>query len=328
MMVYGEIPGMAKPVSRLVQGTVMINSRHLDEGFVLLDAVYEQGCTTFDTAHGYGGGDVERCVGRWVRERGIRDKVVIIGKGAHHNQDRRRVTPFDITSDLHDSLARFQFDTIDLYLLHRDDPEKAVGPIIERLNEHLKEGLFSAFGASNWSHERITQANAYATAHGLVPFVASSPHFSLAEQIVEPWDNCVSIAGQGEAEARAWYRESKMPLFTWSSLAGGFFSGRFTRDNLHSFEGYFDELCIKSYASEANFRRLDRAMQLAESRNLTLAQIALSYVTSQPLELFALVGSASGNEFADNLAALDQQLTEQELAWLECGGEEPPPQSS
>ena len=156
------VPGIDKPVSRLVQGTMMVNSKQLEAGFAFLDAVLEQGCNTFDTAHVYGGGDNERSVGRWVHERGVRDQVVILGKGAHHNQDRQRVTPFDITSDLHDSLARFQFDYIDLYLLHRDDPSQPVGPIVEILNEHKRAGKIHAFGGSNWSVSRIQAANAYA----------------------------------------------------------------------------------------------------------------------------------------------------------------------
>lgn len=87
-MRYGHMPGIEKPISRLVQGTVMVSSGELEQSFALLDEVYGLGCTTFDTAHVYGNGDCERTVGRWVRE-----KVVIIGKGAHHGVERKRVTP-------------------------------------------------------------------------------------------------------------------------------------------------------------------------------------------------------------------------------------------
>src|SRR5262245_62032708 len=194
-MLYGHIPNIDKPISRLVQGTVMVNTKELEKSFTLLDEVFALGCTTFDTAHGYGQGECERTVGRWVNQRGLREQVVIIGKGAHHNQDRQRVTPFDITSDLFDSLARFKFDHVDLYLLHRDDPSVPVEPIIDILNEHLAAGRFRAFGCSNWTTERIQAANNYAAAHGLVPFIASSPNFSLAEQYVPPWPNCISISG-------------------------------------------------------------------------------------------------------------------------------------
>ena len=321
-MKYGSVPGLEKPVARIVQGTVMIRAEEEGEeerSFALLDEVYARGGTTFDTAHQYGGGDCERTFGRWVRERGLREEVVIIGKGAHHNEDRKRVTPFDITADLYDSLARFGFDYIDLYLLHRDDPAVPVGPIVEVLNEHLQEGRIQAFGGSNWSPERLREANDYAIENGLTPFAASSPNLSLAVQAEEPWPDCVSISGDEGAEDRRWYEVTRMPLFTWSSLAGGFFSGRFTRDNLDTFETYLDRLCVETYCQEENFGRFDRAGTLAREKGLTVPQVALAYVLDQPLEVFALVGCNTGEEFRANVEAGVVGLTPEELAWLENG---------
>jgi aryl-alcohol dehydrogenase-like predicted oxidoreductase len=316
---YGRVPGVEKPVARIVQGTVMITSSEEERSFALLDEVFAEGGTTFDTAHQYGGGDSERTFGKWVRERGLRDEVVVIGKGAHHSEDRKRVTPFDITADLYDSLARFGFDHIDLYLLHRDDPSVPVGPIVEVLNEHLSEGRVHAFGGSNWTPQRLREANDYANENGLTPFVASSPNLSLAVQAAEPWPDCVSISGvEGEAD-RSWYEETRMPLFTWSSLAGGFFSGRFTRDNLDSFDTYLDRLCVETYCHEENFGRLDRARALAQEKGLTVPQVALAYVLDQPLEVFALVGCNTGDEFRANVEAGGIELSPEELAWLENG---------
>ena len=313
-MLYGKIPGIDKPVSRLVQGTVMINSNEIDKGFELLDAVYELGCTTFDTAHVYGGGDNERSVGRWVNERGLRDKIVMIGKGAHHSGDRRRVTPFDIASDIHDSLARFKFDYIDLYLLHRDDPSVPVGPIVEALNEHMRAGRIRAFGGSNWTADRLRQANEYASANGLTPFAAGSPNFSLAEMVEEPWDECISIGGPTQAQQREWYLEAKMPVFAWSSLAGGFFSGRLTPENVDEHKGSLYHRC---YVSDDNLRRLDRVRQMAGEKGLTVPQVAMAYIMNTPLDVYALVGCATRGEFQANLDALNVKLTAEEMASLD-----------
>ncbi|HEY3289994.1 MAG TPA: aldo/keto reductase [Anaerolineae bacterium] len=315
-MKYSHIEGIDKPISRLVQGTMMVNSKEQKYSFDLLDAVYAGGCNTFDTAHVYSNGDNERTVGRWVNERGLREKVVIIGKGAHHNQDRRRVTPFDITADLHDSLARFKFDYIDLYLLHRDDPLVPVGPIVEILNEHYRAGKIHAFGGSNWSHTRIAEANEYAISHGLRPFSASSPNFSLAEQFKEPWEGCVSISGNSMVAARAWYAVHNLPLFTWSSLAGGFFSGRFSRNMTDVGADYFDKLVAECYFHPQNFDRLDRANVIAAEKGLTVAQVALAYVLSQPLNIFALTGGRTAEEFLANAAALESPFSAAESAWL------------
>ena len=320
-MQYGHLPGIDKPISRLVQGTVMIGSREPEKSFALLDAVFELGCNTFDTANTYGGGDNERTVGRWIREGGIRDKVVIIGKGAHPKGSGPRVTPLDITADLHQSLSRFRTEYIDLYLLHRDDPTAPVSGIVGILNEHLKAGRIRAFGGSNWSHERIAQANEYARKKDLTPFVASSPNLSLAVQRQAPWEGCVSISGPEGATAREWYEQEGIALFPWSSLGGGFFSGRFTRDNLDTFTEGLPKLCVECYCTEENFRRIDRVRELADDKGLSVPQVALAWVLNQPMEIFPLVGCATGDEFKTNVKALDVKLTPQEIAWLDLQAE-------
>jgi aryl-alcohol dehydrogenase-like predicted oxidoreductase len=315
---YGEVAGIGKPVSRLVQGTIMLDEGALDKSFALLDAVYELGCRAFDTGHSYGAGEKERVLGQWLRTRGVRDDIVILDKGAHPEYGRpRRVTPEDITADLHESLERLGVDFIDLYVLHRDDPDVPVGPIVETLNEHQRAGKIKVFGGSNWAYERIREANDYAAAHGLIPFTVSSPNFSLAEQLRAPSEASLTGSAPGGEEARAWYRSQGMPLFTWSSLAGGFFSDRFSRTNLDTFTASLDKVCINAYCYEPNFQRLDRARELARERGLTVPQVAMAYVLNQPDDIFALVGCENGEEFRQNTAACDLTLTPQELAWLD-----------
>jgi len=318
-MHYSEIPGVKKPIARVVQGGTMFGSDLNEaESFRLLDQVYELGCNTIDTAHVYSGGQSECIIGRWMQARGLREEIVIITKGAAHSEDRRRMTPFDIASDLYDSLARLQTSYIDLYLLHRDDPDLPVEPVIDTLNEHLQAGRFHAFGVSNWSHERIELANAYAQANGLQPFVVSSPQFSLAESLDEPWPLCISISGDAGASAREWYRQTQMPLLIWSPLASGFFSGRFRRDNLNQFgTREWDEVAVRTYAGEANFQRYDRASSLAAEKGRTAAQIALAYVMNQPMNIFTIVGPHSVQKFRANIAASDIRLTLEEMDWLD-----------
>jgi aryl-alcohol dehydrogenase-like predicted oxidoreductase len=318
-MQYGEIRGVNKPVSRVIQGSTMIGS-DLDEtqSFALLDQVFELGCSTIDTAHVYSQGNSERIIGKWIKERGLQEQILLITKGAAHSQDRRRMTPFDIASDLHDSLARLQMDCIDLYLLHRDNPDITVEPIIDALNEHVRAGRIRAFGVSNWSHQRIEVANEYARANGLETFVASSPQFSLADSLDEPWPLCISISGSGGTAAREWYAQTQMPLLIWSPLASGFFSGKFRRDNLHLFgEREWDEVVVRTYANEPNFQRLDRANTLAAEKGLSAAQVALAYVMSYPMNTFVVVGPHSAEKFKANIEASEVRLTPEEMDWLD-----------
>lgn len=316
-MKFGNIPHVSKPVSRVIQGTASAGFNDDEAGFALLDAVVACGGNTIDTAHIYGRGEAEKRVGRWMASRGNRDELVIITKGAHPAGDVVRVTPEYLTSDLHESLERLGVDYVEIYMLHRDDTSVPVGPLVEVLNEHHKAGKIGAFGGSNWSHERIQEATQYAADHGLVPFTFSSPNFSLAEQIKSPWPGCLTIAGSEGAEARAFYHANQMPLFTWSSLAGGFFSGRLNRSNLDEFTTYLDKLAVEVYANDANFERLSRAERLGQQKGLNIPQVALAYVTSQPLNIYAVVGSRDGEEFAANVAALETTLTPHELAWLD-----------
>lgn len=316
-MEYGHIEGVKLPISRIVQGTVTMGKANMEESFKLLDDVFAEGCNTFDTAHTYGRGENERTVGAWINSRGVRDQVNIVAKGAHHSEDRKRVTPFDIEADIHDSLARFKTNFLDIYLLHRDNPEVPVGPIVEVLNRMHDEGKIGVFGGSNWTHHRIEEANEYAAKHRLQPFTVSSPNFSLAEQHKEPWADCITIAGEKGTEARAWYAQNNIALFTWSSFAGGFFSGRFRRDNLDTFSEYFDKVVLNSYCYEDNFQRLERAEALAQERGVTLPQIAVAYVMNQPLNIYALIMALTRDEFRDNAAALDIELGAGEIAWLE-----------
>jgi len=321
-MRYGTIDGVAKPVSRVVLGTMIITTGERDKSFALLDAALDLGCTTLDMALVYGGGNTERCVGEWLHARGVRERMVLLTKGCHHNQDRARVTPWDIAGDLHDSLARLKTDHIDIYLLHRDDESAPIGPIVEALNEHHRAGRIGAFGGSNWKHERIQAANDYAKAKGLRPFTANSPNFGLAEQVQDPWGpGCVTISGPQQAAARAWHQAAKMPVFAYSSLARGLFSGRFSRANWAETKGQLDGAATTAYAHECNFQRLDRLHQLAHERGLSVPQVAVAWIMNQPLDVYALVGAANRDELAATITGAELTLAKADCDWLDLRGE-------
>ena len=319
-MEYGNIPGVNKPVSRIAQGSTMLTMKDaaaVERGLALLDAFFELGCTLYDTSTIYGGGDCDRILGLWMESRGNREKVVIQGKGCHHSRDRKRVTPWDITSDLYDVLARLRSDYVDLWVMHRDDPSQDVGPIVETMNEHLVAGRIHAYGGSNWSHERIHAANDYAEGHGLVGFAVSSPNFSLAQRVRDPWGDSTCIAGPENKAARAWYQANQMALIPWSSLAAGFFCGRYTRESLEAMPPDHNDSTVKWFHNEANTTRLDRCEELAREKDATVSQIALAYLLCGPWNVFPLVGCDTPEQLQANIAALDVKLTPEEIAYLD-----------
>lgn len=321
-MEYGTIEGMDKKISRILQGTMMLREDDLQGSFDLLDGVWGLGVNGFDGAYIYGGGQCERVLGQWLDERCLFDEAVILTKGAHHTRNKNKVTPIDITADLTISLERCRTDFIDIYVLHRDDLNVEVGPIVEILNEHKAAGRIGLFGGSNWTVPRIQEANEYAYKHNLEPFTVSSPNYSLAEQVKEPWRGCISISGPDNEEDRAWYAEQNMPLFTWSSLAQGFFSGRFTRDTFEEYKKNLPGSCVEAYCYEQNFKRLDRAGELAKEKGLTVPQIALAFNLNQPLNLFSLIGVIHPDECKANIEALNLKLTQEELDWLDLKRDE------
>src|SRR5690606_13555975 len=118
-----------------------------------------------------------------------------------------RVNKAAIDEDLERSLEALQVEYVDMYALHRDDPNVEVGVILEALNAHIESGKVRAIGASNWTFRRLQEANDYAAAHGLVGFSFSSPNFSLARAKEPYWAGCVSV----DEETWAWHLGSKLP---------------------------------------------------------------------------------------------------------------------
>ena len=318
-MKFGTIKGVTRPVSRIGQGCMMLRSGEGQaESNRILDAAWRAGVRLFDHSSTYGGGDCERAFGAWMKERGNREELVILAKGCHPLKGEKRVSPRHVREEVAGSLERFGVDYLDLWLFHRDDPSQPVGPLVETLNELKADGTIHAFGGSNWTHSRIAEANEYARAHGLAPFTASSPNFSLADQVDSPWgDDCITISGPRNEAARSWYATHGLGVLAWSSLARGFLSGRIRRDNFEQVRDQFEENTIRCYVTEDNWRRLDRAAELAAERGLTIAQVALSFVLHQPMNTYALIGARNDEEAQANLAALEAELSPAEIDWLD-----------
>lgn len=306
-MKYISIKGLNKPVSVLMKGTDYFYHDSYEKAAANMDAYLAIGGNSVDTAHIYAGGQSEEVIGRYMQERGNRDQIVILTKGAHHDHNGPRVNKKDIKSDITTSFERLQTNFIDLYALHRDDPEVPAGEVIEALNEYIADGSVGAIGVSNWTWERIRDANAYAEANGLVGFSFSSPNLSLAKPNEPFWKGCVSA----DAETIAWHESEQFLLFSWSSQARGFFTGRFTpeiRDNAD---------LVRVFYSDENWERLERAKQLAASKHVTAIQIALAYVLNQPFPTCALIGAQSAEELKSCDEGSTIQLTRAELDWLD-----------
>lgn len=302
-MRYGRIAGLDKDISRLVVGADWFQESNEDAAVAVLDEFADAGGNCIDMANIYGGGQGQRIVGRWLKSRGVRAKMVLLDKGCHPHEGLNRVTPGDLDRDIDENLERLDVDKIDLCVLHRDDPAVGVDEIISMLNEQKARGRISVMGASNWSHERVRDANKWASEHGLQGFSMSNPNLSLAK-INEPhWEGCITI----DADGRRWHEKSGFPLFAWASQGGGFFAGR---DTPH---------IRRVYWNGENLARKVRASKLAKRIEVDPLNVVLAWVLCQPFPVWALVGPRNPREVAACLPALDLRLSAKERDWLESG---------
>ena len=198
------IPGVACRASRLVMGTVRVEP-------ALWEAYVAAGGTCFDTARHYGD-ETEAAVGRLLERLGIRDSVVLVGKGAHTPNCRPEV----VAGQLDRSLELLRTDRVDVYLLYRDDPSVPVEEFVDALDTEVRAGRAAAVGVSNWTAERFESFNAYAAREGRSSAVLISNQLSLAEMLEPVWAGCLR-ADTG------WHDRTQTPLLAWSAQARGFF---------------------------------------------------------------------------------------------------------
>jgi predicted dehydrogenase/aryl-alcohol dehydrogenase-like predicted oxidoreductase len=299
------VPGFARPISRLALG--FEDFPDFRAASILLDAFYEKGGNVLDTAWIYGAGRTETILGEWLKARGVRDDIVIIGKGAH----TPLTYPDVIARQLAESLDRLGTDHVDVYLMHRDNPDVPVGEFVDAIDAEVQaRRIRGPVGGSNWTRERFDAALAYADEAGRTRPSALSNNFSLAEMVDPVWPGCVAASG---AEWRDWLAERQVVLFAWSSQGRGFFTPAAGRDRLENQE------LVRCWYSDENFARRDRAAALGRELGRSPIHVALAYCLNQPFPVVPLIGPRRLVELDDSLQALDISLTPEQVRWLQTG---------
>ena len=300
-----SIPGLAKPAS--VVATGFEDFRTFSSAAILLDAFFEAGGNLYDTGFVYGAGKTESLFGEWHANRGVREDVVVIGKGAHSPL----CYPDVIGKQLTVSLDRLKTDYVDVYFMHRDNLDVPVGEFVDAMDAEVKAGrIRGPFGGSNWTRERMDEAIAYAKRTGKTAPGALSNNFALAEMIHPIWAGCIAAS---DAPYKAWLTQHQIPNFSWSSQARGFFTDRAGRDKRDNAE------LVNTWYSDQNFARRDRAIELAKKLGASPIHIALAYVLAQPFPSIPLIGPRTLQELDDSIKALSLKLTAADLSWLENG---------
>lgn len=317
-MEYLEIPKLKKPVSKIILGTGWFMPQYEEDIESLLDAYVAAGGNSFDTGRFYSGGKSEKVFSAWLRRHlDQRDKFVITSKACHHYVDENnvhhvensRVSAEYITEDLEHSLELQGHSYFDVYMMHRDDVSVPVSQLMDRLERHRREGKILTYGLSNWSLARIQEAVDYCRERGYQGPTVNSPGFSLAK-VTEPRFYGAVYADEPYME---WHRGKDMAVLAWGAQAVGFFADIYKRD------GSAPADIVKSYFSEVNFARLQRAKELAAKKGCESVNVALAYVLEQQLPLAAIIAPHNVKELNSSLHALDVHLSQEEMDWL-CNG--------
>lgn len=308
-MRYGRLAGLDKDISRLILGCDA--KLTADEGAPLWDAFVAAGGTAFDTAHIYAKGACEQALGDWLRQRGTANDLVVTVKGAHTPW----CDPENLVSQLHESLDRLGLACADIYIMHRDNPDIPVGEFVDVLNAQIDAGLIKTIGGSNWSVARFKEANTYAAAHGKRGLQVLNNNLSLARMVKPVWDGCISSSDDATL---AFLEETETTHFSWSSQARGYFYAPGSAAPLA--EGTRPEDC---FDSPDNRERRARAQALAEKLGVHASHVAAAWVLAQPFPSYALIGPREIAELEDCLRALDVELTNAQLAWLNLAEDKP-----
>jgi aryl-alcohol dehydrogenase-like predicted oxidoreductase len=323
-MLFKNIPQTGLTVSQICLGTAEMGSVLPKEAaFRMLNAFVDAGGNFLDTAHVYANwlpGEKslsEKTLGHWMRERKNRNHILLATKGAHPELSSMhvpRMSHAEVVEDLNESLRYLQVDTIDLYWLHRDDPKRPVGEILELLNEQVREGKIRYFGCSNWKLSRVMEAQDYAEKHSIRSFVASQIMWSLAAPSPDAPVDPTTAAMDGET--LEYHKQSGMTVIPYTSQARGFFT-KVAAGGPESLKDWVKAV----YYNDENLRRLERIKKVSGETGASINTIVLAYLASQPFITIPIVGPQTVQQLEECLEAVDLELAPETVKYLETGEE-------
>jgi aryl-alcohol dehydrogenase-like predicted oxidoreductase len=314
-----ELPGSTLEVSEICLGSVGFGATIAPpDAYALMDRFLELGGNVLDSANVYSDwipgekSRSEKTIGRWMKDRGNRDQIIISTKGAHPRLETMhisRLAPKDIVHDLEQSLASLQTDWIDLYWLHRDDPARSVQEILETLNLQVKAGKIRYFGASNWTYQRFKMAQDYARDHGIQGFVADQVMWNVA--VVDPENLADKTCVVMSKALEDYHRSTGIATMPYTAQANGLFQRMLDG----SLEQMNPEL-RRPYPLTPNLERFLNIQQIMRQSNLSLTQVVLGYLLSQPFTTVPIIGPRTIAQLEDSLSAAGVRLSNLQLEVL------------
>lgn len=283
--------------------------------FALLDRFVAAGFNLIDTANvysrwkpGHVGGESETIIGKWMKLRGNRQRVIIATKvGMEMGPDRKGLAKEYILREAEESLQRLQTDYIDLYQSHTDDPDTPVEETLEAFAQLVKVGKVRAIGASNFSAERLTKSIEASRKFGLPLYASLQPHYNLYDRAdyetkLEP--TCTALG---------------LGVIPYFGLARGFLTGKYRSeaDLAKSPRGQG----VKKYLDERGFRILAALDALARELAANPTRIALAWLMARPSITAPIASATSLDQIEDLIAAPQLNLTDAQIDLLNTASE-------
>jgi 1-deoxyxylulose-5-phosphate synthase len=314
-MEYVRFGSTGMKVSRICLGCMSYGQS--DEGFQwelddessrpFIKQALEAGINFFDIADVYSNGMSERVVGRALHDFATRDEVVIatkvyfpMGKGPNDRGLSRK----HILSSIDASLKRLGTDYVDLYQIHRWDYEVPIEETLEALNDVVRAGKARYIGASAMYAWQFARALFAADLHGWTRFVSMQPHYNL-------------LYREDEREMLPLCQDQNIAVIPFSPLARGWLARKPSQEQNETLRAQTDDLTKARYAREDNVAIVQRVSELAETRGVPMAQVALAWMLSKQVVTAPIIGATKPHHLQDAIAALSVQLSPEEIQQME-----------
>jgi 1-deoxyxylulose-5-phosphate synthase len=302
-------------VSRICLGMMTYGSKQWrewvldeEESRPFIQQALEMGINFFDTADVYSLGRSEEILGRAIQDFARREEVVIATKvyfPMGNSPNQRGLSRVHIFNAIDASLRRLGMDHVDLYQIHRWDPETSIEETLEALHDVVKSGKARYIGASSMYAWQFARCLYLADQHGWTRFVSMQNHYNL-------------VYREEEREMIPLCRAEGIGIIPWSPLARGFLAGNRSREEWgNTTRAQTDDFAQSMYFQETDFEVVERVVEIAGQRGVSPAQVALAWSLQQPGITAPIIGASKMNHLEEAVAALEIELSGEEIARLE-----------
>jgi aryl-alcohol dehydrogenase-like predicted oxidoreductase len=277
----------------------------LDTARSMIHRAFDAGVNFFDTADGYSNGEAEKYLGEFLGDK--RKDVVVATKVGFRSGSpltQAGLSRRHILEGCESSLKKLNTDWIDLYIVHKMDAYTPIEETLEALNDLVRSGKVRYIGFSNWPAWKAAMALTIQRERGWAQFTSGQMYYSL-------------IGRDLEHEFVPFLRATGTGMTVWSPLAGGFLSGKYTRENLQAKENRLSGVNFIPFDKEAGFRIVEEMRTVGQAHSTTVAQIALAWLLAKSYVTSVIIGASKMSQLEDNLKSVDVQLSEAELDKLD-----------